>query len=494
MAYNITLTNGQSLVTIADGTTDTTATSLTLIGKNFAGYGQFLDQNFVKLVENFSNTTSPTAALQGQLWWDSTNKILKVFNGTAWKTVSSSTASATAPVTTVVGDLWWDTANGQLKVWSGTQFVVIGPAFTANQGQSGAIADVIAGTDNISHVVVKFYVNNVLTCVLSKDSSFTPQSAIAGFSTINPGFNLASISPNLLYWGNANNALNLAGVPITSFLRSDQPATTAFPLTINNNTGVSIGAAGDFTVGVGASSVNLISNTNGFNQNMYVNVGGVNTLALSISGTSGLITVSGDPTANLGIATKQYVDAVVGTGAGSLVLRRDGGNTITGNILPDSNNTRNLGSNSTRFNTVYATTFSGTSTTAQYADLAERFEADEIYEPGTVVELGGSKEITEAIFELSNNVFGVISTRPAYLMNSIAGDDNTHPPIAVNGRVPVKVTGKIKKGDRLVCAGNGCARAGSLDEITPFNVIGRALQDKTDDNFGLIEAIVKINS
>lgn len=494
MSYNITLTNGQSLVTIADGTADTTATSLTLIGKNFAGYGQFLDENFVKILENFSNTTAPSSALQGQLWWDSTNKILKVFNGTAWKTVSSSTASATAPVTTVVGDLWWDTANGQLKVWSGSQFVVIGPAFTANQGQSGAIADVIAGTDNISHVVVKFYVNNVLTAILSKDATFTPQSAIAGFTTIKPGFNLATASPNLLYWGDANNALNLSGVPITSFLRSDQPATTAFPFTVNNNSGLTVGGAGNFTVSVGASAVNLIGNTNGFDQNLYVNVGGVQTRALGISGASGLVTVAGDPTANLGIATKQYVDAAVGTGAGSLVLRRDGGNTVTGNILPDSNNTRNLGSSGTRFNTMYATTFNGTAVQANYADLAERFEADTVYEPGTVVELGGVKEITATVEDLSENVFGVISTNAAYLMNAGAGSNATHPPVAVNGRVPVKVIGQIKKGDRLVSAGNGYARAAAKSELTPFNVIGRALEDKTDDAAGTIEAIVKLNS
>jgi len=96
--------------------------------------------------------------------------------------------------------------------------------------------------------------------------------------------------------------------------------------------------------------------------------------------------------------------------------------------------------------------------------------------------------------ELSEDVFGVISTRAAYLMNGAAGSNETHPPVAVNGRVPVKVVGKIRKGDRLVSAGNGLARSGSKTEISPFNVIGRSLEDKFDLGEGTVEAIVKLNS
>jgi hypothetical protein len=114
--------------------------------------------------------------------------------------------------------------------------------------------------------------------------------------------------------------------------------------------------------------------------------------------------------------------------------------------------------------------------------------------PGTVVEIGGTKEITAAVEELSEAVFGVISTAAGFLMNSIAGTDATHPPIAVNGRVPVRVTGTCKKGDRLVSAGGGLARAASRNELTAFNVIGRAIKDKTTNEEGLVEAIVKLNS
>jgi hypothetical protein len=133
-----------------------------------------------------------------------------------------------------------------------------------------------------------------------------------------------------------------------------------------------------------------------------------------------------------------------------------------------------------------------TATTALYADVAERFAADQEYLPGTVVELGGQAEITISKSDLSENVFGVISTRAAYLMNSGAGSNSTHPPVAMTGRVPVRVTGAVRKGDRLVAAGNGIARAALPGEATAFNVIGRALEDRSDTGTGLVEAIVTI--
>jgi len=135
---------------------------------------------------------------------------------------------------------------------------------------------------------------------------------------------------------------------------------------------------------------------------------------------------------------------------------------------------------------------SGNQINANYADVAERFEADEVMRPGTVVELGGVNEITQVTADLSEKVFGVISTRAAYLMNSSAGSDATHPPVAMTGRVPVNVVGSIARGDRLVSAGNGLARAAQTGEATAFNVIGRALRDKLDTGPGTVEAIVTI--
>jgi hypothetical protein len=147
----------------------------------------------------------------------------------------------------------------------------------------------------------------------------------------------------------------------------------------------------------------------------------------------------------------------------------------------------NIGSSANYFNRIFAT-----ATTALYADVAERFAADEYLAPGTVVELGGDAEITRARDELTDSVFGVISTHAAYLMNGGAGEDDTHPPVAMTGRVPVLVTGSVRKGDRLVSAGDGVARSALPGEATAFNVIGRSLVDKPDRDQGMIEAIVTI--
>ena len=178
----------------------------------------------------------------------------------------------------------------------------------------------------------------------------------------------------------------------------------------------------------------------------------------------------------------------------SSTLQLNGITTAAAQIKPSADNTIELGSTSLKFANVWATTFRGTAITAQYADLAERFEADNSYLPGTVVELGGVKEITAAMQDLSDTVFGVISTRAGFLMNGDAGSDVTHPPIAMQGRVPVRVVGKVSKGDRLVSAGAGLARSASRDEITAFNVLGRALESKNTAGEGTIEAIVKLNS
>ena len=163
---------------------------------------------------------------------------------------------------------------------------------------------------------------------------------------------------------------------------------------------------------------------------------------------------------------------------------------FTGDIAPNKVTTGALAGGGTISGLWTLTT--GARLNATYADLAERFESDSAYEPGTVVELGGDKEITAVVDELSETVFGVVSNTAAYLMNSAAGEDATHPPVAISGRVQVKVHGKVKKGDRLVSAGKGYARAATKAEITAFNTIGRSLTTKTTTGSGTVEAIVII--
>lgn len=516
MAYTISLSNGTSLLGttgLPAGTIDTTSTSLALIGKNYPGYGVFMNENFVKLIENFSNTSAPSSPLPGQIWYDSGTRLLKVNIASAagsdptWRIlagITSSTAPNSAPV---VGEFWWDTANAQLKIYSGVLsqgdavnpgWITVGPVSNSTTGLSGAQPDTISD-GSVAHTVIKFYVANDLAAILSKDADFIPATPITGFAVIRPGLNLSSgLTNQLQYYGNANVAMNLmvSGnvVSASSFARTDVVTTSTVPIVTTSNIGITIGTQQTIVANVNPSgtissiSTGFFNNDNNRDTVFYVKTSGVTSAVLKLNGANAKAEVYTDPTTSLGIATKQYVDAktgAVGTGA----LARDGSNAIIGNIAPNANVTYNLGSATAWFNNIY-----GRSYQAAYADLAERFESDLAYEAGTVVELGGDKEITAVKDDLSETVFGVISTQAAFVMNAQAGTNVTHPAVAVNGRVPVNVTGIIKKGDRLVSAGNGLARAASKSELTAFNVIGRALEHKTTTGPGIIQAIVRLNS
>ena len=425
MSYTITLTDGAVFATIADGTINTSS-SMTLVGKNYAGYGQFINDDIIRLLESGSNTTPPGAPLTGQLWFDSSAGLLKIYNGTVFKTISAATASSTAPSSNSTGDLWFDTVNQQLNVWTGSAWLLVGPQFTAGQGITGAIPATIVDNGSVSHYCIELYCGNNIVGIVSQDATFTPQNAISGFTTIRPGITLATVvGANVpLFQGTATNSQALSGLASTQFMRNDANATTSGTVGILNNAGLSVGVNSDFRVTVAGTAVTVANQTSNGNINFSVNKAGVPTTVMTINGSTGVIT----------------------------------GNQIDAN----------------------------------YADMAERFAADLEYEAGTVVELGGSAEITMAAQDLCETVFGVISTHAAYLMNGRAGTNATHPPVAMTGRVPVKCVGIIHKGDRLVSAGNGRARAALAGEATSFNVIGRSLQDKLNTDEGLIEAIVTI--
>lgn len=487
MAYTVNKTSGALLATVSDGTVDN-STDLTFIGKNYSGYGELLNENFVKILENFANTSAPASPIAGQIWWDTSSSLLKVYNGSSFKTVSSSTATASAPSGNVTGDLWWDTTNSQLKVYDGSQWVLIGPSYTAGAGTSGPVIDTITDTGATDHVVVKLFVSDTTVAIISKDATFTPNSAISGFATVKQGYNLNSTLASAKFHGTAEDSDALGGVAASGYLRSNANDTTSGTLSVLNDTGFIVGNDSDAKVSVSGNDVLIANQTTDGDIQIRVNDGGTPTTVATFDGATAELTVRADPTVGLGVATKAYVDAQVSSG-----VALDGSTQISGTLLPNTDNTHDLGSSSKKFNQIFATTFEGESTSAKYADLAERFEADAPIEAGTVVEIGGTAEITTCRDDLSRNVFGVVSYAPAYLMNAGAGDRETHPAVAVSGRVPVRVIGTCQQGDRLVSAGNGLARAASQDEANYFNCIGRALKDKNTHEVGTIEAFVIIN-
>ena len=134
MAYKINNTFGTQIVSLADGTLDTTTTDLALFGKGYAGFGEKLNENFVKVLENFNNTSAPTNKITGQLWYDQTNKQINVYTGAKWKPVGSPTNQATSPINAVVGDEWFDTTNKQYYIYNGSSWTLIGPTTVAGSG------------------------------------------------------------------------------------------------------------------------------------------------------------------------------------------------------------------------------------------------------------------------------------------------------------------------------------------------------------------------
>jgi hypothetical protein len=582
MAYTINLTDGAVFATVNDGTVNT-ASSMTLVGKNYAGYGEFLDENFIHLLENGANTTAPAAPLTGQLWWDKTNTLLKVYNGTVFKTISAATASATQPASNVTGDLWYDTTNQQVKVYTGSSFIVVGPAFTSTEGTAGAIPETVNDNTATPHYITGLYVAGTRVAIVSKDANFTaaaPTSTL--FPTIYKGITISN-SADTVMAGNVRNTGNVvvtSGGATTAVIQPTGVLITGFNTVTGNVTGGNILTAGVVSATGNVTGLNFIGNviappggplattgnisggnllTSGLaSATGNITGGNINTAGLvtatgnvrggnvisvaAVSGVSivasgnvdsgnlrsaGLISVAGNVTSaaniagtffigngsqltglSLGVSVTKFVngttEGAVGVTNGNINFNVGGvanvvvidTSTVYANVVSvasiaktGTNAVGNIGSSSNYFNQVFAQ-----ATTALYADVAERFASDELLEPGTVVELGGAQEITRSLTALSEKVFGVISTRPAYTMNGGAGEDDTHPKVAMTGRVPVKVTGYIRKGDRLVAAGDGIARAAQPGEATAFNVIGRSLVDKTTPESGTIEAIVTIKN
>lgn len=313
MAYTIVKSDGQVLTTIADGQINTTSTSLGLPGRNYAGYGQVLDTNFVHMIENFASTEPPENPLRGQLWYNTNNSTLYV---------------------------------------------------CPEDGETVA--------------------NNWLALAATSSSGST-------------SFGAVTVTGNLT----ANN------LSATNTLTATDIECDTVSISVQAN-------------------IQLANITT-------ANIGTLNTLLLS-------------------------------TGSNSTA------GAITGNWSLTA----------------------GSRLNSTYADVAERFASDSRYEAGTVVEIGGNKEITAVKYDLSEDVFGVISDSAGYLLNATAGDDITHPPVAMSGRVLVKVVGKVSKGQRLVAAGNGIARGARDGEANAFNTLGRSLEEKTTDELGKVLAIVTI--
>ncbi len=539
MAYKINNTFGTLLVTLADGTIDTAKTDITLIGKGYAGFGESLNENFIKLLENFNNTTAPANKQQGQLWFDKTNKQLNVYTGDKFKPVGSTTNSTTSPSNAVLGDLWFDTANSQLYVYDGSAWTLIGPTTVTGSGVTQIVTEVVRDNTGVDRSILKLVTNDVVVGVVS-NLAFTPSSSetnavaltAAGFSAVAQGLQLSSTVSNNKFRGTATDSDALGGAAASTFLKSDANDSTSGRLSILNDNGLILGAGSDITMSMSGDNFTIANVTENGDIKFTVNDGGATKSVITMHGDSGDVrihgnlTIDGDTvTSNTSTLTVEdniiELNRNVSSNAGmpnhtGLKVNRGSVSTATEQDLywvwdetfaDDGTSIHgNAGGAWTAFKAsqtdseleaptlvdIRANVVHATSTSAQYADLAERYATDVALEIGDVVVLGGSEEITKCNDELSNAVFGVVSKSPAFLMNAEAGDDMTHPMIALKGRVLVKVKGTANPGDRIVSAGNGEARVADLGDCTAFNVLGRVIKHKYSQETALTECVIGV--
>lgn len=300
MAYQVKFTEttnpAKPSITVDDQTLNT-ETSVTFVGKNYAGYAPVIAENFLHLLENFARNTAPGTQtgdgqpVEGQVWYDNSPGItlLKVFDGTIWKEVgsvkkagkSSFPAGAPSPATSTKGDLWVDTDNQQLYLYSGSAWLLIGPQYSAGL-KTGPQIETIADTDNVDRSVLTLYADDARMAIIS-NVAFTPKTTISGFTTIGKGVNLSSIdatsttSPNK-FWGTASksDALVVNGQTVGSinFLRSDVTSTTNYPINIRNGAGISLGSDLSFNISTDVNTAILYSKTSGNSIDIKVNSNG----------------------------------------------------------------------------------------------------------------------------------------------------------------------------------------------------------------------------
>ena len=424
MPYILNKTNGIIVAVVQDSSIDQT-TDLKFLGKNYAGYGETQNENFLKLLENFANPTHPSKPIEGQVWYDTTTKSLNVYDALYWRSVPTiiiNSVDLSKNISPILGDLWYDIVNRQLKIWSGTEYGLIGPLSGADSKATwrGDYEYDIRSPDipvfNIKAIVG---VDNNVVAIASNEtydlySSYTqspiyptyitPGAGKPGFTKIVKGISLFGADPI-----SGSSRSEVTGLSTSSY----------FWGTAAESLASLVATTSSFTRGV-------VCTTTGTNQSFNV------------------------PFVNSG-TNLAYIDSGITYNPTTKILT-----TVASSAL--------------------------------YADLAERYEADAVYEPGTILIIGGEKEVTVTDKYADARVAGIVSKNPAYMMNSEAGTNETHPYIALKGRVPCKVVGSINKGDLLVTS-TYPGYAGAATHPNAGTIIGKALGSQSE-GFGVIEVLV----
>lgn len=613
MAYQVNKFNGQFLTSVQDGTIDT-STDLRFVGKNYAGYGEIQNENFLHLMENFANTNPPPKPVIGQLWYDSTNKKIKFWDGSKFKIAAGAEVSSVQPTGLSVGEFWFDSVAKQLYAYTGTEYVLIGPDTSPDLGASAAVSLTVKDTLGVNHTVVQIIANNVTVAVVSNEE-FTVDSAAAtpefyaGFTQLKKGMNIRKTESNGIssttdtfeFWGTASSARGL--VDYTANPPVFKSASDVFSLVSGDfsdivagfgNDGLSVGSptprlqlrieenttplieslTPDDTITVrlnsstspvtrdvavfkkdgvvpGLGTYNLGATTERWNYVYATNFNGTlradnGTVAYNPSTREFTgVSFQGNIRNNAGSTVFNSATNTFGVEEGTTIFRGVHQGVFSGGLAGTADNANSLGgifpsqplpipsdktsipvrdsngditarkfigvadsADKLKVGASYVTAvsalptsvdrtsilardengdtearlFKGTATAARYADLAEKYLADQDYEVGTVVTIGGEKEVTAC--KWGDRAIGTVSANPAYMMNSEL-EGGTY--IALKGRVPCKVIGAVRKGQRLIAANNGVAVA-----AVPHanDVFAMALESSDETGVKVIEVLV----
>jgi hypothetical protein len=493
MSYIINNSRGQIVAVVGDGTVNTTATDVALIGRAVTNYGEYQNENYVYLLENFANGSAPLQPILGQLWYNSTTDIINAYStANTWVALATQNyveAAKISPAFTGVPTAPTASSSTNTTQLSTTAFVQnnkISPAFTGVP-----TAPTASDLTNTTQLATTAFVQNQLSSASGFSSAGTISAA--GFLTTGSvsatgnvlGGNIAT-GGNVVALGQISTTGNLTGGNINTagavsatgnviganFIGNVIPPAGGAVSTTGNVTGGNI-----LTSGLISASGNLLSdglalvtgNITGGN----INTAGQISAAGNIIGANLIGTVIGNLTGTTVSVSGNITGNNLSVGNGTVTL-----NNIVNN---GGNATGNIGSSTNYFNQVFAT-----ATTALYADLAEYYRADAEYSPGTVLVFGGNNEVTLCRVANDTRVAGVVTTEPAYVMNAKLSGEFTVA-VALQGRVPVQVLGPVSKGDLMVTGINGHAQANN--QARAGTILGKSLEN-FDGETGIIEIAV----
>lgn len=484
MAYTINRYNGTVLTTVEDGTVNS-VTELKLIGKNYAGYGEAQNENYLFLLENFANSSAPTKPISGMLWYDNTSQKIRVYDGSNFKNVGGAEVSAVAPTALAEGDLWWDSSTNQLKAKNADgDWILVGPQ-GAGTGVTQMRSLTLEDTSGATHAVIAAYIDDVVIYIISSaEFTIATADAIAGFDRIKKGTTLVNttISTNGItssdhyYWGTASNALKLNGVDASSYNIDDNFSSRTAPVSFNDY-GYTLGNDVDLTVNIDSDTVTPVIT---MERNLLRIKDSSDTLVFELDNTG--LKPGSTASYNLGSSLKAWNVVYAGTFSGTATQAdalkvgssyRTAATAATVDTIAARDGSGNL----------TAVVFNGTATKARYADLAEKYTTSEELPAGTAVVVCSHPDHEVEPASASSFCIGVVSTDPAIMMNSEAEGQY----IALKGRVPVRVKGAVKKGQPVYAMSEGVCTT-----IATTALVGVALESNDSEDEKLIECVLKV--